>query len=518
MRRLLTNAAVAIMATIGWASPGTATTHLTTDDAVARTDSGKVRGVVADDYRLFQGIPFAKPPVGELRWRSPRRPDRWPGVRDATKQGNRCAQLPPGGSEDCLYLNVTTPRTKGLKPVVVWLHGGGLSFGSANDFDARRFATLGDVVVVSPNYRLSVFGFFGHRGLPGSGGFGLEDQQAALTWVKRNIASFGGDPRRVTLMGESGGAQAVCQHLAAPSSRGLFDRAIMQSGSCSMTFPLHGLTVNEPAGGPLVPLRDAEKRGADAAAKLGCTDPRTAIACLRTKPAAELVTTWQGAVIQTPAAYGGRVLPTDPRIVLARGDFHRVPVITGTTRDEATLSAGALPRPFTDSAYRGLLGEAFDDDAGAIAAKYAASGDVSPGQAWSNVMTDRVFTCNQLEDARLLARWTPTYVFEFSDPTPPTGYFTFPDDVEAGAFHSSEVAYFFAVAFFETHFTPEQERLVAAMIGYWSRFAASGNPNGDGLPKWRRLDRANAQSLAPDAIGPVNVAVEHRCAFWADRI
>ena len=199
MRKLLIAAVVAIAATTGWAVPGNAAPP---DDAVVRTANGAVRGVVGDDYRLFQGIPFAKPPVGELRWRSPQRPDSWAGVRDATQQGNRCAQLPPGGSEDCLYLNVTTPRTKGHKPVVVWLHGGGLSFGSANDFDARRFTRLGDVVVVSPNYRLSVFGFLGHRGLPGSGGFGLEDQQAALRWVRQNIASFGGDPRRVTIMGE----------------------------------------------------------------------------------------------------------------------------------------------------------------------------------------------------------------------------------------------------------------------------------------------------------------------------
>jgi para-nitrobenzyl esterase len=503
------------------------------DDAVVQLDSGAVRGVVADDYRLFQGIPFARPPVGELRWQSPREPDKWAGVRDATKSGSPCAQLPPGGaepggaeasgpaaqggSEDCLYLNVTTPRTTqhGLKPVIVWLHGGGLSTGSANDDDARRLARSGDVVVVSPEYRLSVFGFFGHPGLDGSGGFGLEDQQAALRWVKRNAAAFGGDPERVTLMGISGGANAVCMHLTAPASRGLFERAFLQSGSCSMTIHPNGFQLNDPGGGPLVSLADAERRGATVAATVGCADPGTAIACLRTKSPTELLTSWQGATIQTPAAFGGRVLPTDPRIALARGDFHRVPVVTGTTRDESTVNSYSLPQPFTDERYRSLLDESFGAQAEPIAAAYPSSGYASPAQAWSTVATDRIWACPQLTDAQSLARWTPTYMYSFADQNAPHGYFQFPDGVPSGAFHSSDLAYYFDVAGFEATFTPDQERLIQEMIGYLSRFAMTGDPNGANLPRWEPLHGSNAQSLAPAAIEQVDVAAEHNCAFWA---
>jgi para-nitrobenzyl esterase len=513
MRKLLVGVAVGI-ATMGLMSTGNAMSH---DDAVVRTDSGAVRGLVADDDRLFLGIPFARPPVGELRWRSPQPPDSWPGVRNATTPGNRCAQLRSEGSEDCLYLNVTTPRRMGhrLKPVILWLHGGGLSFSSANDYDARRLARGGDVVVVSPNFRLSVFGFFGHRGLGGSGGFGLEDQQAALRWVKRNVAAFGGDPGRVTLMGVSGGAQAACMHLAAPASRGLFERAFLQSGSCSMTIPRHGFTLGDPGGAPLVSLAAAERRGASVATELGCADSGTAIDCLRRKSPAELLTSWQGGAIQTPAAFGGRVLPTDPRVALARGGFHRVPVITGTTRDESTLNAVSLPRPFTDERYRALLAESYGAQAQAIAAEYPSSRYVSPAQAWSTVATDRIWACPQLTDARLLARRTPTYLYEFADRNAPTGYFQFPDDVPPGAFHSSDSTYYFDVAGFEATLSPAQQRLSEDLIGYTSRFAATGNPNGAGLPPWERLRRSNAQSLAPAAIEQLNVATEHHCAFWA---
>jgi para-nitrobenzyl esterase len=518
MRKLLAGVAVAIAAAAGWAVPADAETS---DGSVVRTDAGAVRGVVGDDHRLFQGVPYAKPPVDELRWRSPQRPERWTGVRDATKPATRCAQIPPGGqldgAEDCLYLNVTTPRSNGhrLKPVIVWIHGGGLFFGSANDYDARRLVKGADVVVVSPNYRMNVFGFLGHRALADSGGFGLEDQQAALRWVRRNAAAFGGDPRRVTIMGESGGAQAVCMHLTAPGSRGLFDGAIMQSGSCSMSFPLHWPYYGHPAGGPLVSMDEAERRGAALATELGCTDPKTAVACLRTKSPTELVSTWQGQRYQTPAAYGSRVLPLDPRIALARGKFHRVPVITGTTRDESTVNTSTLPQPFTGERYRAVLAESYGADAPAIVAEYPSAAYVSPGAAWAAQSTDRTWTCPQLRDARLLARRTPTYLFEFADQNAPTGWFQFPDDVPSGAFHSADLAYFFDVAGFDAPFTPAQERLSADLMTYWSQFAATGSPNGGALPWWSRLHRSNAHSLAPSAMGPVDIATAHHCSFWA---
>lgn len=219
---------------------------------VVELDSGRVRGLVFDEHRLFQGIPYAAPPVGELRWRAPQPVEPWAGVRDATEPGSPCPQLPQpfaamaSGDEDCLSLNVTAPRTGGPKPVMVWLHGGGGTNGEGAVFDPRRLVVAEDVVVVTANYRLGIFGGFGYPGLPG-GAFGIADQQAVLRWVQRNIAAFGGDPDNVTLFGESYGGLSVSAHLVAPGSAGLFHRAIVQSGFPLMRAPANTFVPGSPA-------------------------------------------------------------------------------------------------------------------------------------------------------------------------------------------------------------------------------------------------------------------------------
>jgi len=228
--------------------------------AIVRTDFGPVRGTVTSEYRTFQGIPYAAPPVGELRWRPPQPPERWSTPRDATTPGSRCPQLasaelgfPGSVDEDCLYLNVITPRSARpgqLRPVMVWVHGGAFLWGAGSDYDARRLAVGGDVVVVTVNYRLGLLGFLGHPSLEGSGNFGLQDQQAALRWVRRNAAAFGGDPGNITVFGESAGALSVCAQLASPASGGLFHRAVMQSGPCMMDWPDNALIPGVPAGSP----------------------------------------------------------------------------------------------------------------------------------------------------------------------------------------------------------------------------------------------------------------------------
>ncbi|TWP44048.1 carboxylesterase family protein [Lentzea tibetensis] len=481
------------------------------DGAVVRTEAGAVRGTVTSEHRTFQGIPFAAPPVGELRFRSPRPVTPWTDVRDATEPGSRCAQSAgagtPSTTEDCLYLNVTTPRgtktSSAKKPVMVWLHGGGNSYGTAADFDAHRLAVGADVVVVTTNYRLGAFGFLGYPGLAGSGTFGIEDQQAALRWVRRNATRFGGDPGNVTIFGESGGAFDVCAQVTSPLSAGLFHRAIAQSGSCSMTWPVHGVIHGSPAGSPWISLRDSQARGVDVATKLGCAD----VECLRRVPA-EALTPHEANANPTAITYGGPALPLHPRQALAQGRFNRVPVLWGNTRDEGRLTAAFGPRPFTEETYRALLTEQFGADAGRIAAEYPSSAHGTPGLAWSAVLTDRVWACGQLADDRLLARRTATYGYEFADRGAPTGFFPFPQDVPGGAFHSSELAYLFDVAGFQAVFTPEQQRLADQMIRAWGRFAATGDPG------WARFDGRNVQSLAPGAVRPVDLSEEHHCSFW----
>ncbi|CAM3333883.1 carboxylesterase/lipase family protein [Kibdelosporangium persicum] len=483
------------------------------ENGLVWTDAGPVRGTVAADHQLYQGIPYAAPPVGDLRWRSPQPVTPWTTPRDATKPGPVCAQAAGAGSpstnEDCLYLNVTTPSRHGRKPVMVWVHGGGNSYLSGEGFGARRLAVQGDVVVVTINFRLGFFGFLGHPDLPDSGAYGIEDQQAALRWVKRNAAAFGGDPHNVTVFGESGGAFDVCAHVTSPLSRGLVDKAIAQSGGCSTTWGDNGVIHGFPGSAPFIAKDKAAADAVALARQLGCSD----VACLRALPASALTAIDRG---PTPIVIGNRVLPVHPVDALRTGKFNRVPVIWGNTRDEGRLtSAYSPPHPITDARYLELLTDAYDEQAPRIAAEYPSSEFGSPGLAYGAVLTDDVWACNQLADDRLLARWTKTYAYEFADRTAPLGFFAgaFPPEIPAGAFHSSELAYLFDVPPFELN--PEQRELADQMIRYWTRFAATGNPNTHGLPTWRKHRDGNVLSLAPNDIKEANGYQVHNCDFWA---
>lgn len=482
------------------------------DGPVVRTDSGPVRGLITGEARTFQGIPFAAPPVGDLRWAPPQRPEPWTAVRDATKPGPQCAQgqgigSNPSENEDCLYLNVVSPTKPAHKPrpVMVWVHGGGFSSGAGSDYDLRRLALGGDVVVVSVNYRLGVFGFFGYPGLGAdSGVFGLEDQQAALRWVQRNAHAFGGDPRNVTLFGESAGGMSTCAQLTSPSAAGLFTRAIIQSGPCTMSWPDNGLFPDVPAGKLFQRRSDIEAFGLSEAKKIGCTD----LACLRRLP----VKTLLPLPFSSPA-FNSRVLPIDPAEAFRNGRFAKIPVMTGTTRDEGRLFAALLPdQPITEARYQQLLREAFGDKAPLVAAKYPSAAHGSPGNAFADVMTDRVWACSEVEAQRHLAERTRTFAYEFADRAAPP-LFPFPPGIDPGASHGSELSYLSDLVGIPAELNPAQQKLSAQMIQYWTRFARTGNPNGDDLPKWRPAPKV--QSLAPDKIGPVDYAAEHNCGFWA---
>ena len=345
--------------------------------------------------------------------------------------------------EDCLCLNVTIPRRAGShrgKPVMVWIHGDG-AIGAGSIFDARRLATIGDVMVVTINYRLGIFGAFGHPGLDGSGTFGLQDQQAALRWVSRNAAAFGGDPDNVTVFGESYGGLSTSAHLVAPGSAGLFHRAIIQSGFALMDLPAGGIFPGLPAL-PWYGWRassEVEALGAAMAPQLGCSAPAATLACLRDLPAEDL---FPGAAPFQPYGIGNSVLPEVPAQAMRDGHFHRVPVISGGTRDEHRLFVGLFRvlagQPVTAELYPSLLADAFGELADQVLAQYPLTGFRSPNLAWATVLTDRMWARSTFEQHRLLAERVPTFAYEFADQDAPM-YLPFPEDFPPGAFHAADV-------------------------------------------------------------------------------
>jgi para-nitrobenzyl esterase len=478
-----------------------------------RVDTGVVRGTVGHDSRVYQGIPYAAPPVGDLRWHSPAPPARWTGVRDATVPGNRCPQAalpgrPSSDTEDCLNLNVTAPRSAHRRPVLVWLHGGGLTSGAGSEYDATRLASRGDLVVVTVNYRLGNLGFFDYPGLPNGGAFGIEDQQAALRWVRRNIAAFGGDPRNVTLAGESAGAHSVCAQLASPGAAGLFQRAIGQSTPC---------VANAFAGSAVRPLLDIPYfvpkewhtvHSQNVATQLGCAD----LDCLRAAPASALV----GAPVLPLPEYGNAVLPEDPAVAVPAGRFHHVPFLTGGTRDEGTLFAPLLFPGLTPDGYDGALAAHFGAHAPAVAAEYPVRDyGGSAVQAMGAIMSDLDWALAQQVTETRFATEVPTYAYEFLDRTAPA-ILEFPPGVTPLASHGSELKFLFDFPYDTRPLTSAQRRLGATMIDYWSRFAATGDPNRAGLPHWQRVRPGHdyVQGLDLGRPGRYDRAAAHHFDFW----
>jgi para-nitrobenzyl esterase len=487
-----------------------------TDPLTVRTDVGVVRGFADGPVHRFNGIPYAKPPVGELRWEPPERPARWHGVRDATEFGPACVQpatgplVPERRAEDCLYLNVTTPAggARG-KPVMVWLHGGGFTAGAGGQYDPDRIATQGDVVVVTVNYRLGALGFFAHPDLgPDGANLGLQDQIAALRWVRQNARAFGGDPHNVTAFGQSAGAMSICALVRSPRAQGLIDRAILQSGTCSTYFPKHSIA---PELGPVrlfMPLSNMEQVGAAASAHFGCAQVQDELACLRDTDAEDWVASPFNS--QFGIAYDTTFVPEDPATVAPR----RIPMIIGTTHDEMRLFAilqMSWGVPFDEAYYRHVVTDAFSDPDPILAAYPVGTEPYAAAMAWSAVMTDAGWTCPSIADSATLNR-PPAYTFVFNDRDTPlfggADAFPVPPGFPTGALHGGELS----ILFGDEVLSPTQETLARQMIQYWTGFARTGDPNGPGLPHWAP-NRDGRTVLGLDkgvgGVAPVDVTTYH---------
>src|SRR6202042_1902086 len=400
--------------------------------------NGAVRGVANGAVDEFLGLPYAAPPVGALRWQPPQPAASWAGVRDATAFGPHCPQpASPFGaasmSENCLYLNVFTPRDDGpgpRHPVMVWIHGGALVTGESNDYDPAPLVADG-VTVVTINYRLGALGFLAHPALPDakgqSGDYGLEDQQAALRWVQRNIASFGGDPRNVTVFGESAGGLSTLSQVASPQARGLFQKAIVESGSYNLTQ---------------ASLSSAESAGEAFAAKAGCAGQTAA--CLRSLPVSAILAN-EDTAGYTPNI-NTDVLPESLGTAFATGKFNRVPIINGTNRDEWRLFVALSElegNPVTAANYQSMISSTLGVPpaaAAVIAAKYPLSAFPSPSVALGAVGTAAIFACPALTIDQSVSHFVPTFAYEFNDENAPEEFLP-PVSFPYGAPHASEIQY-----------------------------------------------------------------------------
>jgi para-nitrobenzyl esterase len=507
---------------------GVANAEASADPAVVVTGSGAVRGVVAADHRTFSGIPYAAPPVGDLRWRAPLPAALWTSVRDATLPGSPCLQMggPDGstvvGSEDCLYLNIVTPAGSdaGRLPVMVWLPGGGFVSGAGSDYDSTRLAVQGHVVVVTVNYRLGALGFLDHPALaatdPAAGNYGIADQQAALHWVRNNISQFGGDAHNITLFGQSAGAYSICTHLASPSSASLFQKAIVQSGPCANSM------VTRPV---------AEARATQVASDLGCSTAIDTRTCLRAIPATRLVGIGGDQVFTATARIadlpwlpvaGTAILPYQPLEAMRRGLAARVPLIQGSTRDEmrpfVAVNYDVRNRPVTADQYPGILAQVFGNDAAAVLARYPASA-YPPGVALATALTDwgrKLGACTVLPTDQAASRQARVYAYEFAEDSGQI-FAGFP----MGVGHGAELPYLLDGTFNGPGGTPtlnpQQQQLSRQMITYWTNFAATGDPNGVGLPTWhayRGDGRLLSLAAGPEGIMPTDFSRAHQCGFW----
>jgi para-nitrobenzyl esterase len=479
------------------------------DPLIVITEQGKVHGKTINDGKVkaFLGLPYAAPPVGNLRWRPPQAPVKWKGERDATQFGAHCVQghvfddlafLDGGESEDCLFLNVYTPagaRTKSKLPVMFWIHGGGYRAGGASEpRHGGGFLPLKGVVLVTINYRLGVFGFLATDDLAkeeggAAGNYGLLDMIAALRWVKANIAEFGGDPDNVTIFGESAGSFAVSTLMASPMARGLFHKAIGESGSALPGAPR------------AIPARPERERDGEWVGSLGVSSTQE----LRAWPAQKILeAAREKGISGIPAYIDGKVIVEPIEETYTAGRQAHVPLLAGWNRDEDS----SLGDGMTAWKWKAYAARHFGDRAEEFLRLYPGDRDEQAVRSAVDYGSDSfiAFATWKWVEAHRKTGDSPVYRYHFELPALPSKY-----HLGTSAFHSDDIEYVFGTL--DTRpgeiVRDEDRRLSDLMMSYWTNFAKTGDPNGQGLPPWPRYDKNDSLihldsnvSSGPDALRP----------------
>jgi para-nitrobenzyl esterase len=524
--------AVSTSATTTSASTTSATTQpACTPGTTVQTHDGPVCGVAANGITSYQGIPYAAPPVGALRWDPPQPAATHTTTFQATALGNACvspgfpAGQPPTGSEDCLNLNVSAPTDRGSSalPVMVELHGGGF-LGEALTDDGTNLVNTGPAVYVYIRYRLGILGFLADKALGAhSGDYGLQDQQAALRWVKQNIARFGGNPNDVTIFGESAGGASVCDQVASPTAKGLFQQGISVSGFYN--FDVNTIWWPADCKSKLQTESQAQKVGAEFAAKVGCGNSADVAACLRAVPVSTLVE--DGGQFESPTAGGsigpivnGTTLPMSAAKAFKTGHVNKVKLMIGVGRDEFnggiyTNSPGHTVVANTTAQYQQLVRQQFGSLAPTVMRLYPVQRFPSPSPfiAYRTIMADAFSVCPALVSDAQVSKYIPVYAYEDDDSDSPVAGETQP----LGGYHSAINR---LVHDPPASLDPNQAALQSQVLDEWTGFAGTGQPTVPQTPLWTRYGTRGrpVMSLVPagdSMLTPTSTIMsQHNCGFW----
>lgn len=495
-----------------------ASTAACTNGTLVHTDKGRICGLTATGVKEWFGVPYAAPPAGSLRWQPPQPHAPWSNVLQAIVPGSACPQTSstsPSTNQNCLVANITVPTGAGSGPlpVLVYIHGGGFTGGATYLYPEQQLATEGKVIVVGIQYRLGVLGFLADKALGAhSGDFGLQDQQAALKWVQRNITAFGGDPGNVTIMGSSAGASSVCDQIVSPTAAGLFEKAISISGEYNSLLGAPTSLQPQDCKATLPTESQADATDATFAANVGCGHASNVAACLRAVPVRKLLATPGGT---NSPIINGTTLTQQLSQSFSSGAVNHVSAILGVNRDEDLTGTAT-----TAAAYRALVKAQYGADAPRILALYPVARFGSPFVASRTVAADSNTVCPALVRDQRLAQWIPVYAYEGDDSDMPLNSSGNPA-VPNGAYHDYEPGMLFPTAMgINPNFDADQQVLASQITAEFSAFARTGSPTTADTPAWPRFTGGSqlVMSMQPagdSAMVPAStISLEHNCGFW----